>query len=397
MTQAPTPGPLWMMHVIGPDDIYPAPDHATAVEWCAALNASTPKNDVLCVAVPAIWIGTPEAHAEGLSEAVEGWTSPRQRPAPTAAVEASGSERDDEPTELEMQRAEVVTALLRYSFEGGAACDVADEIVGLLRPQPSGFLATLTDEQRTAALSHTGGDTHPQPSGETREAVRLALEDADALERVSEEADDNQWPDWAATMRQAASRIRRLALIRPALVTSGGQHSSATDFPPDDVLACVEGDEAFFAPFGAFRAKPPVAETAGGIGRNITFSPFDLETGNAVVSPQEPDGPYWTLIAQGGEAEQNRIAAEIVRRLNSPAPAQDDDKLRELQAEIEDLKSSVIAFCAPWAVQYAKDWGLPDGHLDATHYDLLERCGGRMDAFTRAALKSTAAQEGGEV
>jgi hypothetical protein len=29
------------------------------------------------------------------------------------------------------------------------------------------------------------------------------------------------------------------ALIHPAPVASGGQHSSATDFPPDDVLACV--------------------------------------------------------------------------------------------------------------------------------------------------------------
>lgn len=96
MTQAPTPGPLWMMHVIGPDDIYPAPNHSTAVEWCAELNASMPASDVLCVAVPAIWIGTPEAHAEGLSEAVEDWTSPRQRLAPTAPVASGGQHSSGE-------------------------------------------------------------------------------------------------------------------------------------------------------------------------------------------------------------------------------------------------------------------------------------------------------------
>ncbi|MFC3628264.1 hypothetical protein ACFOM8_02260 [Paracoccus angustae] len=58
----------------------------------------------------------------------------------------------------------------------------------------------------------------------------------------------------------------------------------------------------------------------------------------------------------------------------------------ETQAEIADLKTSVIAFGALWAAQYAKDRGLPDGHLIAGHYDILEKAGARMDSFTRAAL-----------
>ncbi|WP_278069865.1 hypothetical protein [Brevundimonas sanguinis] len=72
------PEPLWMMHVIGPDDIYPAPDHATAVKWCAYLNRVIAPRvpGVLCVAVPAIWTGTAEEHAEGLPEAIKGWTQP---------------------------------------------------------------------------------------------------------------------------------------------------------------------------------------------------------------------------------------------------------------------------------------------------------------------------------
>lgn len=64
-------GPLWMMHVIGPDHIYPAPDHATAVEWCFALNGSVgDPTDVFCVAVPALWAGTSEQHAAGLADAI---------------------------------------------------------------------------------------------------------------------------------------------------------------------------------------------------------------------------------------------------------------------------------------------------------------------------------------
>lgn len=63
-----------------------------------------------------------------------------------------------------------------------------------------------------------------------REAVRLALEDADALERIAEEADDNQWPDWSATMRQAALRIKTLAASSP----SPAQGGIATWHPLDD-------------------------------------------------------------------------------------------------------------------------------------------------------------------
>jgi hypothetical protein len=54
--------------------------------------------------------------------------------------------------------------------------------------------------------------------------------------------------------------------------------------------------------------------------------------------------------------------------------------------EIEELRRDVIAFCAPWAASYGRDHGLPDGHLHPTHYDILARCGARMDSFTRSEL-----------
>ena len=65
----------------------------------------------------------------------------------------------------------------------------------------------------------------------------------------------------------------------------------------------------------------------------------------------------------------------------------DADEIARLRAEIADLKTSVIAFCGPWAVQFAKERGLPKNHLYPTHYDILAQCGARMDDFTRAALE----------
>lgn len=54
----------------------------------------------------------------------------------------------------------------------------------------------------------------------------------------------------------------------------------------------------------------------------------------------------------------------------------------------EDLRTSVIAFGAPWAVKYAEEWGLPQKHLDPRHYDILKRAGARMDDFTRGSAES---------
>jgi len=73
--------------------------------------------------------------------------------------------------------------------------------------------------QPTVVLTERNVSRSPAPAAPTNgggvatKAVRLALEDANALERCAEDADDNQWQDWGATMRQAAQRIRRLAAL----------------------------------------------------------------------------------------------------------------------------------------------------------------------------------------
>lgn len=70
----------------------------------------------------------------------------------------------------------------------------------------------------------------------------------------------------------------------------------------------------------------------------------------------------------------------VIMSLSPPDP---QARIEALEAENADLKSSVIAFCAPWAVAYARDHGLPEGHLSPGHYDLLKACGARMVDFTR--------------
>ena len=58
-------------------------------------------------------------------------------------------------------------------------------------------------------------------------------------------------------------------------------------------------------------------------------------------------------------------------------------EIERLRAENADLKNSVIAFCGPWAVQHARERGLPCGTLYALHYDILANAGARMADFKR--------------
>lgn len=62
--------PLWMMHARGPDDVYPAPDYETALRWSDRANEIGEE----IKAVPALWTGTPESHAETLAASIAGWT-----------------------------------------------------------------------------------------------------------------------------------------------------------------------------------------------------------------------------------------------------------------------------------------------------------------------------------
>lgn len=50
--------------------------------------------------------------------------------------------------------------------------------------------------------------TDVSTDGLVANAIRLALEDADTLDQLAEDADDNGWQEWGAMMRQSAGRTR---------------------------------------------------------------------------------------------------------------------------------------------------------------------------------------------
>lgn len=143
--------------------------------------------------------------------------------APAAPVEASGSERERLARTIDPyawddgQYAEPGGKGQQWSQE--AARKAADRVLAL-RPQPSGFLETLTDEQRIAALSHTGGDTHPQPSGEMLEQRFPALNGH--LIRMASSGNTGSLTEWGAFI----NCIHEAVIARPAPVASGCQHSS---------------------------------------------------------------------------------------------------------------------------------------------------------------------------
>lgn len=70
-------------------------------------------------------------------------------------------------------------------------------------------------EREVAKLNAASGHEAPaKGAGELKNLHRLASQEADHLEREAEEADDNNWQDWAVTMRQGADYIRQLIRAR---------------------------------------------------------------------------------------------------------------------------------------------------------------------------------------
>lgn len=79
---------LWCCHVRGPDDLYAAPDYATALRWSDAMNAlnwcagkhgtPTSYDDCLVKAAPAIWPYGAKSHAENIPASVACFAAPAE-------------------------------------------------------------------------------------------------------------------------------------------------------------------------------------------------------------------------------------------------------------------------------------------------------------------------------
>lgn len=97
-----------------------------------------------------------------------------------------------------------------------------------------------------------------------------------------------------------------------------------------------------------------------------------------------------TLAAKLAKVEAERDAADKLIAATFADAASNNIRLAEAshraeaaEAALVDANNALIAFGSGVMVKFAKDRGLPDGHLFATHYDILAKAGARMDSFKR--------------
>lgn len=154
--------------------------------------------------------------------------------------------------------------------------------------------------------------------------------------------------------------------VSPELIADPG-------IPPAMVLI---GRPARYAPLGsvAWAIKQPSSLHVAGNGQELTLADV-----NRVVSVLEAldkglDDPT------GGISDGARLIRFLV-----------DVVIAERDAEIADLRTSVIAFAGPFAAEYARDRNWPAGHMAAHHFDILERAGARMVDFVRHVEPGAAA------
>lgn len=67
---------LWCLHHIGPDELHPAPDFATAQKWANWANDRFAEHADISRFVVATWPWAATVHAEGLAESIASWTLP---------------------------------------------------------------------------------------------------------------------------------------------------------------------------------------------------------------------------------------------------------------------------------------------------------------------------------
>jgi hypothetical protein len=113
-----------------------------------------------------------------------------------------------------------------------------------------------------------------------------------------------------------------------------------------------------------------------------------ISTGRAqeIIRALVTGGDYTLPAPTEKELETHRRAMEVMEGEETPLEA-----IARLADLVKSLKLDVVAFCAPWAVEYADMHGMPKGHIHPAHYDVLAKAGARMDDFTRGDFKSVGA------
>lgn len=74
MIDQPNDTRLWCLHHIGPDEVHPAPDFATAQRWVDWANTTFAEHADISRFVVAVWPWSAEKHRNGLKWAIMQWT-----------------------------------------------------------------------------------------------------------------------------------------------------------------------------------------------------------------------------------------------------------------------------------------------------------------------------------
>lgn len=94
MSDQPKDTRLWCLHHIGADDVYPAPDFATAQKWADWANTHFAEHADISRFVVAVWPHAAERHVAGLENSVRQWTVPTEATVKQSLTLASGARVD---------------------------------------------------------------------------------------------------------------------------------------------------------------------------------------------------------------------------------------------------------------------------------------------------------------
>ena len=158
MTDQPKDTRLWCLHHIGPDDMHPAPDFATAQKWADYSNRTFAKYADISRFVVALWPWAPATHAEGLEKSIKDWALPDQ---PADEAVAWVYSHPNGPKEL--------------SWKAGRINEEEKRRGWIETPL---YAHASAAEERDALLSALGWKTGPFPDAGTRKVV---LEDSAGL------------------------------------------------------------------------------------------------------------------------------------------------------------------------------------------------------------------------
>ena len=238
MTQAPTPGPLSgddvkLLVAQGWHENHGGRPHATGADVDVIYRSGRRfrfqpwmSQSPWAMTYDSVWSLDRTDTATGILDPIVCW-----RPhvddaslAPTAPVEASGSER------------EMVAAAAWNAARAIGLADGEDD-AGPWPPTAGQFGWQEDDSEACRNVELAKADAaiaalRPQPSGETRE---ISVDDL---------ANEIRLVDGNHDLGAGALAEALMPFLSARPLALGGQHSSATDFPPDDVLACVEGQHS---------------------------------------------------------------------------------------------------------------------------------------------------------